>query len=83
MHKTYMTPINVFWVLDVFIGQPLKAMSVFDLLYIRGLREKTNEKMVRKAIEYLEKKRILKKSPHWSSAKEDEWFRKTQEGDIL
>jgi hypothetical protein len=42
-------------------------MTIYDLLYERGLRKKTTEKQVRKAIDYLISKKIFKETRPWGA----------------
>jgi hypothetical protein len=60
-------PINQIRVLGTFVEYPQKAMTIDDLLYKRGLRGETNEKQVRKAIDGLIGKKILKEIRPWGT----------------
>ena len=64
-------PINAIRVLQAFVGHPQDAMTVKQLLNERGLRTKTNEKMIRKATDYLVRKKILRKIRPWGSRPKD------------
>lgn len=65
MLKPIRYPVNVVRVAKAFVEHPQGAITIKELLHTRGLRIRTSEKRTREAVDYLVKRKILKKIRPW------------------